>query len=167
MSTLDPTKLEHRPLIITEAFRKLIAEDAYFTGEPAVPVLTERDGDINAMVNAALARLGLCVVVIMAEAERVRAAGDRLVLQLRLVAEISEKVLLNKGRSGSNYRPALSAAFRAARAVHEQPNGLDTDVNGSRVRAAIFELDEQHPVRLMPHRTDIIYHVTAHTAMDL
>ncbi len=161
----DPNKLEERLLVVTETFAALIAASAYLAAAPAVPVLTERKGDINTEITKALNQLGLSIVVVTPDGDSLETTGDGMRLRVRLVAEIAENVLINQGKSGANYRPALGAAVAVMAAVDRKPNGLDAGAAHLRGLNE-FELDRDQPYRLMPAPRPT-YHVTAYTTVTL
>jgi len=157
----NPENIEERLVIATDAFAALIAADPYFVG---VPVLTERKGDISAMIIQALSKLGLCVVVVAPDGDQLTRTGNELSLRVRLVAQISEQYLINNGATGSK-KPALAATTRVMKAVDRKPNGLDvgrhiTDLNE-------FTLDPDQPFKLTPDKGFIVYQVTAFTTIEL
>ena len=165
----NPTNIEDRLVIVADQMVALIGADSYFAAAgaaPAVPVLTERKGDINAMVTAALSKLGLCVVIVAADAGELTTKGTTLVMRVRLVAQISENYLFNNSATGLK-KPALAATVRAMKAVHRKPNGLDAA--GARHVDGIneFALPDDQPFRLVPDKTFITYHVTAYTTVEL
>jgi hypothetical protein len=163
----DPNKSEERLLIVADTFASLIAQSAYFAGAPAIPVITERKGDINAEISKALAQLGLCVVVVTPDGDSLHPAGDGISLRVRLVAEISENVLINQSKSANNYRPALGAAVAVMKAVDRRPNGLD--IAGARHERGLNEFTlptDEPPYRLVPAPRPT-YHVTAYTTVEL
>lgn len=165
----DPNKVEERLLVVSEAFVDLIAQSPYLSSEPAIPVLTERRGDISTEITKALNGLGLSIVVLTPDGDNLRVSGDVLLIRVRLVAEISENVLINQGRaiqSKSTYRPALGAAVAVMKAVDRKPNGLDVNGCAHVSRLNEFELDHDQPYRLVPAQRPT-YHVTAYTDVEL
>lgn len=167
----NPANIEERLVIVADQMAALIAADPYFAAsvdpvKPAVPVLTERKGDINAMVNQALSKLGLCVVVVAADAGEFVRRGSTLVMKVRLVAQISEQYLLNNAATGLK-KPALAATVRVMKAIDKKPNGLHAP--GARHLDGIneFTLPEDQPFRLVPDKSFITYHVTAYTTVEL
>ena len=157
---------EERLVVVADTFTNLIANARFFLEPKPVPVLTELKGDVSATVAQTLSKLGLCVAVIMPDGYRLTRRGESLGLMVRLVAEISELVLINQG-AGVAYRSALAAATAAMKAVHLQPNGLDAA--GAMHRAGIneFTLPEDQPFRLIPDRKFVTYHVTAFTTVEI
>ncbi|MBI5771916.1 MAG: hypothetical protein HZA93_29355 [Verrucomicrobia bacterium] len=155
---------EERLLIATDAFAALIAADAYFATAPAVPVLTERTGDINQTIAQALAKLGLCVVVVAADGDSLVRSGNGLSLRVRLVAQISELYLINQGATGT-HKPALAAATRVMKAVDRQPNGLDVGRHLAGLNE--FLLPEEQPFKLTKDARYVVYQVTAFTTIEL
>jgi hypothetical protein len=165
----DPTKTEERLLVVTDTFAALIAASAYLVSAPAVPVLTERKGDIANEIAKALNGLGLAVVVVLADGETQQVTGNKTGLRVRLVAEISENVLINQAKATAAnvpYRPALGAAVAAMKAVDRKANGLDPAGQPHRTGLNEFELSEAEPIRLVP-ATRPTYHVTAYTTVLL
>lgn len=164
----DPNKIEDRLLIVADTFTALIAQDAFFAAAPAVQVLTERVGDINNKITAALGKLGLAVAVIMPDGDQGQSTGDGLSLRVRLVAQIDELVLMNQAAATAAnvpYRPALAAAIRAMKAVHRQPNGLDVGRHQSGLNE--FQCPEVQPFKLIPAKSFVTYHVTAYTTVEI
>ena len=167
---LDIANPEDRLVIAADAMAALIAADSYFAASldpvvAAVPVLTERKGDINAMILQALNKLGLCVTVVAADADDMKSVGSSISMRVRLVAQISELYLINQGATGTK-KPALSACVRVMKAIHKKPNGLD-GAQAHRPGQNEFTLPEEQPFRLVPDRTFITYHVTAYTTVLL
>jgi len=160
---------QDRIVTVVDTFAALIEKAPFFAGTPSVPVLTERKGDINATIAQALAKLGMSVVVIAPDANNLITENDRLKLRLRLIAEVSEIVLINQTAckaAGIPYRPALAAATQIMRAVSRQPNGLD-GAQQHRPRINEFDLDPAEPFRLVPDRKCVTYHITAYTTVVL
>ncbi len=167
----NPANFEERLTVAVEAYHAIVAADAWLALAPAVPVLTEEKGDIAATIAQALAKLGLCVVIVAADADELEEVGDTtLRLRCRLVAQISEKVLLNKAACAAAniaYRPARAAALRIMEAVYKRPNGLDPA--GARHVAGLneFRLLTDRPFQLVNNPTDVVYQVNVTTWIDL
>ncbi len=165
----NPENFEERLVIVADTCAALIAADAYFAASgpvAAVPVMTERNGDINATIANALAKLGLCVTVVAADGDSLVRSGDGLSLRVRVVAQVSELYLINQGPTGSK-KPALAAATRIMKAIDRKANGLD--VAGGRHQPGLneFELPEEQPFRLTKDPRYIVYQVTAFTTVEL
>lgn len=166
----DPTQFEQRVAIARERFAAIIAADAYLAGAPAIPVITQRVGNIAAVINEALSRLGICVVVVAADAEGFKRKGKTKVMEVRLVAQVSEKVLLAEAaaqRAAVAYRPADAVMLRIIKAVDEMPNGLDPA--GGRHIPGIneFAVLTDRPFELVKTTGDVVYEVSAHTTIEL
>ncbi|MBI5768761.1 MAG: hypothetical protein HZA93_13265 [Verrucomicrobia bacterium] len=164
----DPNKIEDRLLIVADKFASLIAQDAFFTSAPAIPVLTERVGDINNKITTSLNKLGIAVAVIMPDGDQGQSNGESISLRVRLVAQIEELVLVNQAAATAAnvaYRPALAAAIRAMKAVHRKPNGLDAGAHIAGLNE--FECPEVQPFKLIPAKSFVTYHVTAFTTVEL
>jgi hypothetical protein len=166
----NPANFEERLAVAVEAYQAIVAADAWLALAPAVPVIIEEQGDIANKIATALAKLGLCVVIVAADADELEERGATLRLRCRLVAQISEKVLLNKAAcaaAGIAYRPARSAALRIMKAVHRKPNGLDTA--GARHVPGLneFTLLTDRPFELLRNPTDVVYQVNVTTWIDL
>lgn len=164
----DPNNFEERLGIAREAFAALIAADTYVASAPAQPVITEEKGDIAQMIVQALAKLGLCIVVVAADGDSLVRTGNSLKLRVRIVAQISEKVLLNQAaakKADVAYRPALATAVRIMKAVDRQPNGLDVGHHLPGLNE--FLLVDDRPFELVKTTTDIVYEVSAHTEIEL
>lgn len=165
----NPDNFEERLVIVADTYAALIAADPYFAAAgpiPAIPVATERNGDINQTIANALARLGLCVTVVAADGDGLVRSGEQLSLRVRLVAQVSELYLINQGATGSK-KPALAAATRIMKAVDRKPNGLD--VAGGRHIPGLneFELLEDQPFKLTKDPRYIVYQVPAITTVEL
>lgn len=162
----NPAITEERLLLVADTFAGLIQNCAYLSSAPAIPVLTERKGDINAEITKALNGLGLAVVVVTPDGDSLKTSGDSLAIRVRLVAEITENVLLNQAKAAqtaTTYRPALGAAVAALKAVSRKPNGLD--IAGARHVPGLNEFTlptDEPPYRLQPANRPT-YHVTAYT----
>lgn len=163
----NPANFEERLVVVADAMAALIAADPYFAAAgpvAAVPVVTERKGDINAMISAALNKLGLCVTVVAADSDSLTRQGNTLQVRVRLVAQISELYLINQGITGSK-KPALAAAARVMKAIDQKPNGLDPANERHRSGFHEFKLPDEQPFRLVPDAKYITYHVTAYTTV--
>lgn len=131
----------------------------------AFPVLTEKKGNINATIQQALAKLGMSIVAIAPDADDVVRDGESLRLRLRLVAEVTENVLINSGKTP--YVPALTAVNDIVKAVDQSPNGLDPEGQRHISGQNEFEIDPDKPFTLVPDATAVVYHVTAYTTIFL
>lgn len=157
----DPDKFEERLVIVADTFAKLISQAPYLQG---VPVLTERNGDIQATIAQKLALLGLSVVVVAPDGDSLERTGDGLRLRVRIVAQISELFLINQGATGTK-KPALAAATVVMKAVDRMPNGLDV---GSHIPGLNeFLLQEEQPFKLTKDPKYVAYQVTAFTTVEL
>lgn len=165
----DVNNFEERLGIAREAFAALLAADAWIASAPAIPVITEQQGDVAAMINQALARLGLCIVVVAADGDSLHRTGEGgLSMRVRIVAQISEKVLLNQAAAKTAnvaYRPALSAAVRVMKAVDRRANGLDVGRHITGLNE--FALLDELPFQLLKTKTDVVYEVSALTTIEL
>lgn len=166
----DPNIVEERLLLVMDTFAALISASAYLAAVPAIPVFTERKGDLNTAIATALGQLGLAIVVVTPDGESLHVAGDSLSIRVRLVAEISENVLINQAKAAAAnaaYRPALGAAVAVMKAIDRQPNGLDAA--GARHVRGLNEFSlpsDEPPYQLMPAAKPT-YHVTAYTTVLL
>lgn len=167
----DPEKAEERLLVVADAFAALIASSPYLAAAPAIDVLTERKGDINATIAQALGGLGIVVVVVMPYARKSESAGAEISLAARFVAEISENPLINQAaakKAGVAYRPALAVAVATLLAVSGKPNGLDAGDQGHVAGLNEFVLpNDVPPIQIVPDRRAITYHVTVDTTVQL
>lgn len=164
----NPDNFEERIGIARAAFTALVAADTYIASAPALPTITEEKGDIVAMINQALAKMGLCIVCLAADADDLKRSGGTLSMRVRFVAQISEKVLMNKAAAKAAnvaYRPALAVATRVMKAVDEKPNGLDTGRHIAGLNE--FTLVTDRPFELLKTTTDVIYEVSATSIIDL
>lgn len=157
----NPDNIEERLVVVADAFAALISARPYIAPLQAV---TERKGDINAMIAAALQKLGLSIAIVAADGDGLTTKGDTIALRVRLVAQITELYLVNQGGSGSK-KPALAVAVAVMKAVHRKPNGLDVGHHIAGLNE--FELAEDRPFRLVPDPRSIVYQVTAYTTVDL
>lgn len=169
---------EEKIVAVADTMAQLIETFPWFAAPSQIPVFTERHGDIEAKIRQALGTLsGICVTVVAADADQLLSRNALgLALRVRLVAQIDENAVLNRGKaetSGQPYRSALAAATAAMRAIQRKPNGLDplvsrngVDVREHRTGLNEFELDEI-PFRLFPAAKLVSYHVTAYTTIDL
>ncbi len=163
----DITKFEQRLAASVDAFAALISADPYLVGPPAIPVITERMGDINNMVQKQLAKLGICVICVAADGDRVEFKGEAgLRMRVRIVAQVTELYLVNEGPGGTQ-KPALATCARVMLAVNRKSNGLDMPGVMHRARINEFELALDQPFRLVADLKFIVYHVTAFTWIDL
>lgn len=163
----DPNKIEERLLVVTDKFAELIAAAAYIAAAPAIPVLTERKGDISNEITRALNTLGISITIITPDGDSLVENGELLNMRVRLVAEISENVLINQGKAAASqttYRPALGVTLAALKAVHRQPNGLDIERHMKGLNEFLLPEDEP-PYRLVPAQRPT-YHVTAYTVVE-
>ncbi|EIP99451.1 hypothetical protein OpiT1DRAFT_03968 [Opitutaceae bacterium TAV1] len=155
---------------VRETFAAHIAADPFFTNEKmTIPVLTERKGDIESMLQTALGSLGLAVVVVAANTDGGKWVGDRYELRVIITAQISEDFLMNKSahdKAGVPYRDAQQAGTAALLAVGRKPNGLDAPGAAHRPRLNEFELAAD-PLQLVPDAPVLTYHLTAFTTVRL
>jgi hypothetical protein len=156
---------------VADTFAALIAADPWIAHPKLpVPVLTERKGDLAKTIELQMAKIGMCVAVVMPDAEDVVSTGATLALRVRLVAQVDELVLANQAKSktaGIDYRPALAAVVRIMNAVHQQPNGLDVPDVPHRRGVNEFFLPRDRPFQLIPDPDTVTYHVIAHTTLSL
>jgi len=162
----NPANFEERLEVVRETFAALIAADEWIARAPAIQVLTEAKGDVAAQITQALAKLGLAIVVVAADADDLKRSGAGFLLRCRLVAQISEKPLLWRA-APPPYRPALSAAVRILKAVDKKPNGLDPAGVPHRSGVNEFEAATDRPFELLKGTADTIYEVSAHTWVQL
>lgn len=162
----NPANFEERLEVARERFATLVAADTWIGREPAIPVLTEAKGDIAQLITQNLAKLGLAIVVVAADADELKRSGTGFLLRCRIVAQISEKPLLWRATLPP-YRPALSAAVRILKAVDRQPNGLDPAGVPHRSGVNEFEVSTDRPFELLKGSADTIYEVSAHTWVQL
>lgn len=85
---------------------------------PAIPVFAENLQDIESSIDAAIARLGVCAIVLTPDGEQSspnlpRVFFDRLAVRVRVV----ELVVANRA-AGGTLQPALLVAEAAAAALH-------------------------------------------------
>jgi phage-related minor tail protein len=145
----------------------LIAAHPYFAAgvDPvtkAVPVHTEKVGDIENVLLRQLSQLGLAVAVLVPDASDGKESGVFVTQELRIVVEVSEQVLFNQAATGTK-KPALVAARKVIEAIHRKPNGLDAP--GQMHRPGLNEILvdlEASPMR-RKHDRFLVYHVTAYT----
>lgn len=164
----DPSNVEEqeRLVVVADAFAAAIAAHPYIAAAPAVPVLTERKGDLNATIQQALGKLGINVAVVAADAVSLTRQGGTLLLDVRLVAQITELFLVNQGATGTK-KPALSVATAVMKAVDRKPNGLDPAGALHRSGVNEFLLDDSRPFRLTADPRFVVYQVTAFTTVAL
>lgn len=147
---------------VQERAAALVQADPYFAG---IEVLAERRGDVNQKIQAALQKLGLCVIV-MTPSFRIQAkVRTRTIIRVRVVVECSEIVLTNSSASGTQ-KPTLSAAWAAALALRGQDNGAAGEGEDARLLTLqqTFEISEDDdPVRLVPDPRLLTYHATLFT----
>jgi len=164
----DANNFEERLGIARETFAALVAADAYVASVPALPVVTEEQGDIAAMITAALSKLGLCILVVAADGDSLMRSGETISMRVRFAAQISEKVLLNKSAArvaNVAYRPALNVAMRIVKAVDRKANGLDTGRHQSGLNE--FLVDDDRAFELVKTPNDVVYEVSAYTTIEL
>lgn len=138
-----------------------LAADAYFAG---VEILTEKKGDIRQGIKTALNRLGLGLAVITPGVTIKKRLGRRLVFSVTIVIEVAEIVLTNQSASGTK-KPALAAATAAMLALDSKPNGRDDRLVDT--ATGTFYLDDAMPLRLIPDKAALVYHVLATTDIIL
>lgn len=145
----------------------LIAAHPYFAAglepaTPAVPVHTEKVGDLVNQLTRQIAKLGLAICVVVPDASEGREQGQFVTQELRIVIEISEQVSFNQGPTGTK-KPALVAARKVIEAIHRKPNGMDSagQMHRPGINEIVVDLDVS-PMR-RKHEQFLIYHVTATT----
>lgn len=139
--------LHEKLLAIQDAAATAVSGAAYLAG---VEVLTERKGDLEQRIRAALAKVGLSVVVMTPEVRVLKREDTRLRLRARVIVECAEIALTNQGPSGSG-KPAFAAAGAAAAALFDAPTGLDARGLDT------FQWDED-PIVLVPDKALLVYH---------
>lgn len=158
--------IEERLTTVADAFAAAIAAHPYIATAPVVPVLTERKGDINATIQQALTKLGVNIAIVAADAVDLKRQGDTILLEVRLVAQVTELFLINQGATGTK-KPALSVTTAVMKAVDRKPNGLDPAGATHRPGINEFLLDDQRPFKLTEHPSFVVYQVTAFTTVAL
>lgn len=122
-------------------------------GMPAIVPILEKKGDIASAVTTALSSLGLAVIVIVADCRPLDRQRREKVCQARLVVEVCETVATNK--SGRNCLEVAERVWAACdRKSTEQRADFDVPVR------SIFELEDESNLRLVPHATKTIRHIT-------
>lgn len=138
-----------------------LAADPYFAG---VEILTEKKGDIRQGIRSALTRIGLGVAVITPGVTIKKRLSRRIVFSVMAVIEFAEIVVTNQGASGTK-KPALAAATTAMLAIDSKPNGRDERLVDT--STGIFLLDDAMPLRLVPDKVALVYHVMVTTDIIL
>lgn len=121
-------------------------------GLPAIEPLLEKKGDLNTTIKTALEKLGLAVVVIVAECSPKESGRLHHVCSARLIVEVSETVPLNK-----TGRTCAAVAERVWAAVDGQ---LTHAVDGRLPLRPCFEIEPGSNLRLIPHATQTIRHIS-------
>ncbi len=161
-------ELHQKITAVRDVLAALCAGLPLLGGALPVPVLTEAKGDLNAELTKALNSLGLSVVVIAPDARSVQTAPGTVLLEVRLVIEVSEQVLLNQAKSaaaGVPVRSALEVATAIVAAANRAPNGLDAEGAPHRAGLNEFRLAPE-PLRLIPAARPT-YHVELSTEVLL
>jgi hypothetical protein len=154
-----------KPAAAREALAALLRADPLFA-RPAHPRprLTENKGDIEAQIEEALSKLGLCAVVVAADGG-LRQGARSLALKLNLVIQITEDVFLNNNAAqAAGVAPvhALGLATAALLAAHDAPTGLGLPAHGLNR----LTLDEA-PLALISGAALPTYQVRCHTLVTL
>lgn len=87
---------------IQESIAAVLTAHAYFTG---IDVITERKGDILNMIDAAIGKLGICVVVETITGKPEHGSIGSYSLDLNVGITVTENVLINQGATGTR-KPA-------------------------------------------------------------
>jgi hypothetical protein len=137
-----------------DALADLLQGEPLFAREGLpVPVITEKKGDIETQIAEAIAKLGLCAIVVAADAGARQAAGQ-LALVVNLVVQITEDVLMNSAaakEAGVAPVSALDLAAAALLAIHRGPR---------------LVLDDT-PLSLVPDAPAATYQIRCHTLIRL
>lgn len=116
---------------------------------PDVPVLTADDGDLDARIEAALGRLGLCATVMLSGLDDGKKSLPGPVFgSAELIIEVTEVSPVNRGVSGTG-TGAIEAAEQAARALHQRKLG-----SGRLVWVA-----DMRPYPQPPPPADVCWHI--------
>lgn len=93
---------------IQESVAALFTADPYFAG---IPILCERKGDLLNQLQAALSKLGICIIVETLTGTIEHQAVGAYALDLKVVVSITENVLINSGKTGTR-KPASEVLAR-------------------------------------------------------
>jgi hypothetical protein len=136
-----------------------LAADERLSG---VAILTEAKGNVVAEIEKAIAKLGICCVVLTPDAQvRGGSSPGPYLSPINVVVEVSENVLINNGPTGTKL-PASVLAENVLEILHEANRLLqDPPLPPS-----------QYPltgtrIRLVPESSDLTYHVVFATAGTL
>lgn len=93
---------------IQQRVATVLTSDPYFSG---IPVICERKGDVLNQIQAALGKLGLCVVIETLTGRPEHAGIGAYSLELKMGISITERVIINQGATGSK-KPASEVLAR-------------------------------------------------------
>ncbi len=123
----------------------ILQSDPYYSG---IRLLSEQLGDIQAQVRQALAKLGLCCIVVTPDAQfQGTNAPGPIADPVEVSVDVTELVLVNRGSNGTGI-PASAVAEHTAWLLH-YPNHA-------------HHREDAHPltarrIRLVPDKTFLIY----------
>lgn len=104
----------------------------FFSTAPAIEVLTESLGDIESRINAAVAKIGCCVLVAtpVGDVQNANCAG-LIFSPLNIIIRVFENVKVNRATGSSfSQQPASWIAIAAAYAIHGwTPSGFNGPIN--------------------------------------
>lgn len=100
---------------VQKAAQGILKADSYFT---RIEVITEQLGDISNQIQIALSKLGICVLVVTPDTDfKFPDAPGPIMDPLKIIVEVTEQVLMNRGAQGTG-RSASAVAERAAWQLH-------------------------------------------------
>lgn len=136
--------------IMAEAAAALQGDAAF--AAPGVGILTEDKGDIDTEIEQAIAALGLCVVVMFADASDCKPTLPGPVFgRVQLVVEVSENATTNRAAGG---RSALEVAEHAARILHQF----------RMASGRVLLVESVRPFANPPQPATVCYHVSLRTS---
>lgn len=104
----------------------------FFSTAPAIDVITEAIGDIEARITASVAKIGCCVLIVTPVGDVQNANSGGLIFSpINIVIRVFENVTVNRSAaSGFSKQPASWIAIAAAYALHGwTPSGFNGPIN--------------------------------------
>lgn len=140
---------------VQKAAQGILKADPYFT---RIEVVTEQLGDIANQIQIALSKLGICAIVATPDTEFDSPdAPGPIMNPVKLIVEVVELVLMNRGKTGTG-RSASAVAERAAWQLHYS--------NHAHYRQDPCMFIARR-IRMVPDKTYLIYRVEFTTTGSL
>ena len=96
-----------------------LASQPYFSAQPIIPIVAEREREIESAIQVALTKIGVGVVLFMPQAERVSEnIFPPYFEEIRVTARVYENVLINRSSPSGTLQPVTKVAEALAFYLH-------------------------------------------------